>query len=47
MGILNDTWAVTVRVDPSYFRPTEVEILLDDPSKASEKLGCPPTTTLE
>lgn len=46
VGILKDTWAVAVRVDPSYFRPNEVEILLDDPSKAREKLGWPPTTTL-
>jgi GDPmannose 4,6-dehydratase len=28
-----------VRVDPRYFRPTEVETLLGDPSKAKEKLG--------
>jgi GDPmannose 4,6-dehydratase len=28
-----------VRVDPRYFRPTEVETLLGDPSKAREKLG--------
>jgi len=30
---------VIVRVDPSYFRPTEVELLLGDPSKAKRKLG--------
>jgi GDPmannose 4,6-dehydratase len=30
---------VIVRVDPRYFRPTEVETLLGDPSKAKEKLG--------
>ena len=28
-----------VHVDPRYFRPTEVETLLGDPSKAREKLG--------
>ena len=28
-----------VRVDPQYFRPTEVETLLGDPTKAKEKLG--------
>jgi len=27
------------RIDPRYFRPTEVETLLGDPSKAKEKLG--------
>ena len=37
---------VVVRVDPRYFRPTEVETLLGDPSKAKQKLGWTPTTTL-
>ena len=35
-----------VRVDPRYFRPTEVETLLGDPSKAKDKLGWVPKTTL-
>ena len=35
-----------VRVDPRYYRPTEVETLLGDPSKAKEKLGWEPTTSL-
>ena len=30
---------VLVRIDPAYFRPTEVELLLGDPRKAREKLG--------
>ncbi len=34
-----------VRVDPRYFRPTEVETLLGDPAKAKEKLGWTPTTS--
>ncbi len=34
-----------VRVDPRYFRPTEVETLLGDPRKAKEKLGWVPKTT--
>ncbi|MDO9095614.1 MAG: GDP-mannose 4,6-dehydratase [Rubrivivax sp.] len=38
---------VVVRVDPRYFRPTEVETLLGDPSKAKAKLGWTPTTTFE
>ena len=38
---------VIVRVDPRYFRPTEVETLLGDPSKAKAKLGWEPTTTFE
>jgi len=34
-----------VAVDPRYFRPTEVETLLGDPSKAKEKLGWTPKIT--
>lgn len=34
-----------VRVDPRYFRPTEVETLLGDPSKARAKLGWVPRTS--
>ena len=41
------TGEVVVRIDPRYFRPAEVETLLGDPSKAHEKLGWKPTTTLE
>ncbi len=37
---------VIVRVDPRYFRPTEVETLLGDPSKAKAKLGWIPKITL-
>jgi GDPmannose 4,6-dehydratase len=36
-----------VVVDPRYFRPTEVETLLGDPSKAKAKLGWTPKTTFE
>ncbi len=36
---------VLVRIDPRYFRPTEVESLLGDPSKARERLGWEATTT--
>ncbi len=38
---------VVVQVDPNYFRPTEVETLLGDPSKAKEKLGWEPVITFE
>jgi GDPmannose 4,6-dehydratase len=38
---------VIVRVDPRYYRPTEVETLLGDPSKAKEKLGWTPKITFE
>lgn len=36
-----------VAVDPRYFRPTEVESLLGDPSKAHERLGWTPKTSFE
>lgn len=38
---------VIVKVDPRYFRPTEVETLLGDPSKAKAKLGWTPKTTFQ
>jgi len=38
---------VIVKVDPRYFRPTEVETLLGDPTKAKVKLGWTPRTTLK
>jgi GDPmannose 4,6-dehydratase len=38
---------VVVKVDPHYFRPTEVETLLGDPSKAKQKLGWIPEITLD
>jgi GDPmannose 4,6-dehydratase len=41
------TGEVVVRIDRRYFRPAEVETLLGDPTKAREKLGWTPTTTLE
>jgi GDPmannose 4,6-dehydratase len=36
-----------VRIDPGYFRPTEVETLLGDPTKAKEKLGWVPEITVQ
>lgn len=36
-----------IRIDPRYFRPTEVETLLGDPAKAKEKLGWVPEITLK
>ena len=38
---------VLVEVDPRYFRPTEVELLLGDPTKAENKLGWKPETLFE
>jgi GDPmannose 4,6-dehydratase len=41
------TGEVIVRVDPRYFRPTEVETLLGDPTRAKEKLGWVPEISFE
>lgn len=38
---------IIVKVDPRYFRPTEVETLLGDPAKAKQKLGWVPEITVE
>jgi len=46
-GYDTDAGNLIVAVDPRYFRPTEVETLLGDPSKAKEKLGWEPKITLE
>ena len=40
-------WQEYVETDPRYFRPTEVNALCGDPSKAQEKLGWRPTITIE
>ncbi len=36
-----------VAIDPRYYRPTEVELLIGDPTKAKEKMGWEPETSLE
>lgn len=36
-----------VKIDPRYFRPTEVDFLLGDPSKAREKLGWEPSVSFD
>ncbi|MCX8044133.1 MAG: GDP-mannose 4,6-dehydratase [Desulfobacterota bacterium] len=41
------TGKVLVRVDPRYFRPTEVDLLIGDPSKARKKLGWSATVRFE
>ena len=45
VGIDADSGTVRVRIDPRYFRPAEVELLLGDPSKAKDKLGWEPKVT--
>ena len=40
-------WRDHVEIDPRYFRPSEVDVLLGDPSKAHEKLGWRPRVTFD
>ena len=42
-----DTGEIVIRIDPRYFRATEVEYLQGDPKKARDKLGWEPKTSLE
>jgi len=44
-GILKSTGKPVVAIDPRYFRPTEVDLLIGNPAKAKEKLGWEPKTT--
>ncbi len=47
IGINKNNGKTVVRIDPKYYRPTEVEQLLGDPSKAKAKLGWKPEVTFE
>lgn len=40
-------WESFVEIDPNYYRPTEVELLLADPAKISRELGWQPVTTFD
>ncbi len=46
-GVDRRTGRILIEVDPRYFRPTEVDILVGDASKAREKLGWTPKTSLD
>ncbi|MDK2892485.1 GDP-mannose 4,6-dehydratase [Methanohalophilus sp.] len=39
VGVNSETGKVLIEIDPRYYRPTEVDILIGDPTKAKEKLG--------
>lgn len=39
VGVCRETGRIYVEVDPRYFRPTEVDLLIGDPTKARERLG--------
>jgi GDPmannose 4,6-dehydratase len=47
IGINGKNGSVVVRVDPKYYRPTEVDFLVGDPSKAYKKIGWKPKVTFE
>ena len=46
-GILKSTGKAVIAIDQRYFRPTEVDLLIGDASKAKEKLGWQPKTTFK
>ncbi len=45
VGVDAESGKVIVDIDPQYFRPTEVDLLLGDPTKAKQRLGWQPRTT--
>ena len=47
VGRRADTLEIVIKIDPRYFRPTEVDFLLGESNKAKEELGWVPKTTLE
>lgn len=46
-GSVGIEWKEHVKIDPRYFRPTEVDLLIGDPAKAKQKLGWTPKTTFK
>ena len=47
IGKRPDTGEIVIRIDPRYYRPTEVEELLGDASKAKKQLNWEPKISLE
>ena len=47
VGIDSATGNVVVRVNPKFYRPAEVDLLIGNPQKAKDDLGWEPTTSLE
>ncbi len=47
VGKRADSEEIVIRIDPKYFRPTEVDQLIGDPSKAYKQLGWKPKISLE
>ncbi|WP_028328581.1 GDP-mannose 4,6-dehydratase [Brachyspira alvinipulli] len=46
-GLVGLDWKKYVEIDPRYYRPAEVDLLLGNPAKAKEKLGWTPKTTFK
>jgi GDPmannose 4,6-dehydratase len=46
-GLVGRDWNEYVRIDPKYFRPTEVDLLIGDPAKAMKQLGWKPKTSFK
>ena len=46
-AVRTDSGTTVVRIDPRYFRPTEVDVLIGDATKAKNELGWTPTTSFE
>lgn len=46
-GIMKSSGREVINIDPRYFRPTEVDILIGNPAKVKEKLGWVPKTTFK
>ncbi|MGE0088181.1 MAG: GDP-mannose 4,6-dehydratase [Bacteroidales bacterium] len=46
-GYLKSTGKLVVEIDPRYYRPTEVDLLIGNPAKAKEKLGWEPKTAFK
>jgi GDPmannose 4,6-dehydratase len=46
-GHLNLDWQPYVKIDPRYYRPTEVDLLIGDPSKARKQLGWEPKVSFK
>ena len=47
LGTNKATGKVVVKIDPKYFRPTEVELLIGDATRAKNELGWEPTTSID
>ncbi len=47
IGVNADDGQVLVKINPEFYRPAEVELLVGDPDKAFNKLGWKATTSLE